>query len=66
MSQSTQFLGPVVPLAMFVVDISEIGTKKIDFKTINVGRHKKWRKKTITNQTFGTWIGMSGRQCKVS
>ena len=46
MSQSTQFLGPVVPLAMFVVDISEIeGTKKIDFKTINVGRHKKWRKK---------------------
>ena len=45
MSQSTQFLGPVVPLAMFVFDISEIeGTKKIDFKTINVGRHKKWRK----------------------
>ena len=46
MSQSTQFLGPVVPLAMFVFDISEIeGTKKIDFKTINVGTHKKWRKK---------------------
>ena len=46
MSQSTQFLGPVVPLGMFVVDISEIaGTKKIDFKTINVGRLKKWRKK---------------------